>query len=81
MREMREMINENGERRTDLHHGMPREVEQERAGELDAVPHESPVSAHHPVAPLDARGRVPLGEQHVPHAIHHGDPANNWWSF
>lgn len=56
---------------------MPREVEQERAGELDAVPHERPVPADHPVAPLDARARVALGEEDVPHAIHHGDPANH----
>lgn len=56
---------------------MPREVEQEGAGELDAVAHEGPVPADHPVAPLHARARVPLGQKDVPHAIHHGDPADH----
>lgn len=60
-----------------LHHGMRRQVEQERARELNPVPHEGAVSTDDSVPPLYASARTALGEEHVAGAIRNGYPANH----
>ena len=60
-----------------LDDGVPRKIEKKRAGELYPMPHKSPVSAHHSVAPLHPRVRPSLRQQYVPYAVSDGNPANH----